>query len=199
MRVGGNASDPSDGRPLERNPESLVHGVASLHAGITADAFERALRDHAAGVTVITADSATGTVGLTATSVVSMGAEPPILTFSLSALSSSTPRFLDAETIVVHLLADEDEDEDIARLRAAPGGDRFRDTTRRTSLAPESRCASASTRGCGAGSSIGWMPVAPHWWQRTRCRVQAASAQPRPRHWCATAGNGTDSAPSVLP
>lgn len=94
--------------------------------GLQPDQFKRAFRNHAAGVAVITADVGDGPVGLTATSVFSVSAEPPLLVFSLSDHSSSAPTVLQAETVVVHLLGVDQLD--IARLCATSGVDRFADT-----------------------------------------------------------------------
>ena len=91
----------------------------------TPDTFKLAFRDHAAGVAVVTADPGTGPVALTATSVFSVSADPPVLVFSLSALSSSTPAIRAAETIVVHLL--DDRRRDLAVLASTSGVDRFAD------------------------------------------------------------------------
>ncbi len=95
--------------------------------GLTADEFKLAFRNHAAGVAVITADAGEGPVGLTATSVFSVSAEPPLLVFSVSAQSSSAPTLLRAEHVVVHLLAEEQLG--LARLCATSGIDRFADTS----------------------------------------------------------------------
>lgn len=90
-----------------------------------ADNFKAAFRNHPAGVAVVTADAGDGPVGLTATSVISVSAEPPLLAFSLSNLSSSSPAIVAANTVVVHLLsADEVE---IAKLCSTSGIDRFAD------------------------------------------------------------------------
>ncbi|AJM78368.1 flavin oxidoreductase [Rathayibacter toxicus] len=89
--------------------------------------FKRAFRHHPAGVALITADPGTGPVALTATSVSSVSAEPPLLVFSLSSASSSAPDLQAAETLVVHLLGAEQLG--LARLGAAKGVDRFADTS----------------------------------------------------------------------
>ncbi|MFZ4893932.1 flavin reductase family protein [Plantibacter sp. Mn2098] len=99
------------------------HGFDSL----SPDAFKAAFRQHPAGVSVITADDGTGPVGLTATSVFSVSAEPPLLVFSVSSLSSSAPTITASDTVVVHLLASDQLH--IARLCATSGIDRFADTS----------------------------------------------------------------------
>lgn len=94
---------------------------------LPAEQFKAAFRNHAAGVAVITADAGDGPVALTATSVFSVSAEPPLLVFSLSAASSSTPTLIRAETVVVHLLSADQLD--LAVLAATSGIDRFADTS----------------------------------------------------------------------
>lgn len=65
---------------------------------------------------------------LTATSVSSVSAHPPLLMFSLSAGSSATPTIRRADTVVVHLLGARQLS--LAKLGATSGIDRFADTTR---------------------------------------------------------------------
>ncbi|OIJ65499.1 flavin oxidoreductase [Streptomyces mangrovisoli] len=96
-----------------------------LDGGLSADEFKRAFRNHPAGVAVITADTEQGPVGLTATSVISVSAEPPMLVFSLSSASSSAPGIATARTVVVHLLSAAQLPS--ARLFATSGVDRFAD------------------------------------------------------------------------
>jgi flavin reductase (DIM6/NTAB) family NADH-FMN oxidoreductase RutF len=94
---------------------------------VTPEEFKAAFRNHPAGVAVITAESESGPVALTATSVFSVSVVPPLLVFSLSELSSSTPGINAAETVVVHLLSASQID--IAKLGATSGIDRFADTS----------------------------------------------------------------------
>jgi flavin reductase (DIM6/NTAB) family NADH-FMN oxidoreductase RutF len=93
--------------------------------GLSADEFKLAFRNHASGVAVITADAGEGPVGLTATSVFSVSADPALFVFSISGLSSSAPTIQKVDTVVVHLLgADQLE---VAKLFATSGVDRFAD------------------------------------------------------------------------
>jgi len=93
--------------------------------GLSADEFKLAFRNHPAGVAIITADAGDGPVGLTATSVFSVSAEPPLLVFSISGLSSSAPTINKADTVVVHLLGADQLA--AAKLFATSGVDRFAD------------------------------------------------------------------------
>lgn len=106
-------------------PQHPAHRFA---ASLSADDFKALFRGHPGGVAVITADAGDGPVALTATSVSSVSAEPPLLIFSISALSSASAVLSRAETVVVHLL--DAHDLDVARLGATSGVDRFADTDR---------------------------------------------------------------------
>ena len=92
-------------------------------SSLSADEFKALFRGHPGGVAVITADAGDGPVALTATSVASVSAEPPLLIFSVAAVSSTTAVLAKAETVVVHLL--DAHDLDLARLGATSGVDRF--------------------------------------------------------------------------
>lgn len=98
-----------------------------LGASLSADEFKAVFRGHPGGVAVITAEGPDGPVALTATSVSSVSVDPPLLIFSVSALSSATPAIVAAETVVVHLL--DAEDLPIAQLASTSGADRFADRT----------------------------------------------------------------------
>lgn len=100
------------------------HGFSDM---LSADDFKSAFRNHPAGVAVITADIGAGPVGLTATSVISVSANPPLVVFSLSSASSSTPTVKKAETVVIHLLGAEQID--LAKNFATSGIDRFADAS----------------------------------------------------------------------
>ena len=72
----------------------------SFPSSLSADEFKALFRGHPGGVAVITADAGEGPVALTASSVVSVSAEPPLLIFSVSALSSASEVLSRAETVV---------------------------------------------------------------------------------------------------
>ena len=99
----------------------------SVSGGLSADEFKAAFRQHPAGIAVITGDAGQGPVAMTASSVFSVSAEPPVLVFSISAMSSAAPTLLAAETLVVHMLTAENID--LAKLGATSGIDRFADTS----------------------------------------------------------------------
>lgn len=110
----------ADGR-IEASP----HGFSS---SLSPDDFKALFRGHPGGVAVITADAGDGPIALTATSVASVSAEPPLLIFSISALSSASDVLSRAETVVVHLL--DAHDIEVAKLGATSGIDRFAQTHR---------------------------------------------------------------------
>ncbi|MEC4019076.1 flavin reductase family protein [Streptomyces sp. H27-D2] len=91
------------------------------------DLFRSAFRQHAAGVAVITA-SGSGPVGFTATSLASVAAEPPLISFGVGAGSSSWPVIAEAEYIGVHILGAHQRR--LATSFARSGADRFAEPTR---------------------------------------------------------------------
>ncbi|GAA1716502.1 flavin reductase family protein [Fodinicola feengrottensis] len=84
--------------------------------------FREVFRQHAVGVAVITA-GADKPVGFTATSLVSVSADPPLLSFNISRTASSWPTLSRSEYVAVHLLAEHQGD--LARVFATSGIDRF--------------------------------------------------------------------------
>lgn len=107
--------------------DSAPEEATGFDAGLAPEAFKGAFRNHPAGVAVVTADDGTGPVAMTATSVFSVSADPALLVFSVSDLSSSAKTLIAADTLVVHLLGAEQID--IAKLGATSGVDRFADTS----------------------------------------------------------------------
>ncbi len=97
----------------------------STEPGLAPEDFKVAFRAHAAGVAVVTADAGDGPVGLTATSVFSVSADPALFVFSVSDQSSAAPTIRTAETLVVHLLGVDQLH--LATLCATSGIDRFAD------------------------------------------------------------------------
>ncbi|MFC8303092.1 flavin reductase family protein [Specibacter sp. NPDC057265] len=91
--------------------------------GALTNGFKAAFGGHPAGVAIITAPSATGPVGITASSVASVSAEPPLLAFSLAAASGSAAAIAAAQTVVVHLLTSKDLE--LARIFASSKSERF--------------------------------------------------------------------------
>ena len=95
---------------------------------VDADLFRQVFRRHAAGVAVVTTDAGRGPAGFTATSLASLSAEPPLLSFSIAATASTWPHLRDADTAVVHLLGAGQAT--LARVFATSGADRFAAPTR---------------------------------------------------------------------
>lgn len=101
--------------------------AAAVPPPITADAFRSVFRRHAAGVAVVTAASPAGPAGFTATSLVSVSVDPPLLSFGISSGASSWPAVSRAAYVGVHVLAGHQED--VAALFARSGADRFGPST----------------------------------------------------------------------
>jgi flavin reductase (DIM6/NTAB) family NADH-FMN oxidoreductase RutF len=87
------------------------------------DAFKTAFRLHPAGVAVITASTPEGPVGLTASSVASVGVDPLALAFSVTRARGSAGGILRAETFLVHLITARDVE--TAQAFAVSGAPRF--------------------------------------------------------------------------
>lgn len=89
----------------------------------SADLLRSVFRRHAAGVAVITARGESGPVGFTATSLTSVSAEPPMLSFGIGTGASSWPAMSATDHVGVHLLGEHQED--LAATFARSGADRF--------------------------------------------------------------------------
>ncbi|MEU3840068.1 flavin reductase family protein [Streptomyces sp. NPDC028635] len=87
------------------------------------DLLRSVFRRHAAGVAVITAYGASGPVGFTATSLTSVSAEPPMLSFGIGTGASSWPAVAEAEHVGVHILGEHQRE--LAATFARSGADRF--------------------------------------------------------------------------
>jgi flavin reductase (DIM6/NTAB) family NADH-FMN oxidoreductase RutF len=118
---------------MTNNPPS--ENLPTIHDGIidpphdvevlSAAEFKLAFRNHPAGVAVVTADAGNGPVAMTVSSVFSVSAEPPLLVFSASAMSSATATITEASTVVIHLLGADQLN--LALLGAKSGANRFPD------------------------------------------------------------------------
>ncbi|WKK24592.1 flavin reductase family protein [Streptomyces olivoreticuli] len=88
----------------------------------TPELLRSVFRRHASGVAVITAHG-TRPVGFTATSLTSVAAEPPLVSFGVGTGSSSWPVLAEAEHIGVHILGEHQQE--LAATFARSGADRF--------------------------------------------------------------------------
>lgn len=93
----------------------------------TPDLLRSAFRRHAAGVAVITARG-TDPVGFTATSLTSVSAEPPMVSFGIGTGASSWPAISRAGHVGVHILGEHQQE--LAATFARSGADRFGAPTR---------------------------------------------------------------------
>ncbi|MGW7266121.1 flavin reductase family protein [Streptomyces sp. NPDC054842] len=92
------------------------------------DLLRSVFRQHAAGVAVITARGDRGPVGFTATSLTSVSAEPPLVSFGIGTGASSWPAVSEADHVGVHILGEHQQD--LAGTFARSGADRFGAPTR---------------------------------------------------------------------
>src|SRR5919112_766802 len=111
---------PDSGGALTRQPTTAGQDGASA---VSPTAFKSIFRHHPAGVVVVTFAHGGKLYGFTATSVISVSADPPILTFSIDSSSSSWPALAEADTLVVNFLAAAQVD--VSARFATRGIDRF--------------------------------------------------------------------------
>lgn len=103
---------------------SLGENVAPQAVGrLTPEEYRSVFRRHPAGVTVVTFREQEQLVGFTATSVISVSADPPLLAFSVAGQSSSWPRLATAGTVVINFLTAEQAP--LSARFATSGIDRF--------------------------------------------------------------------------
>ncbi|WP_353940785.1 flavin reductase family protein [Streptomyces sp. HUAS MG91] len=93
------------------------------------DLLRSVFRQHASGVAVITAAGG-APVGFTATSLTSVSAQPPVISFGIGVGASSWPTVAEAGHVGVHILAEDQAD--LAATFARSGADRFGAPTRWT-------------------------------------------------------------------
>lgn len=118
-------TNPLQPTTTETDPTGVVIPLST--GEVTPDEFKAVFRHHPGGVSLITADAGEGPVALTVSSVFSVSVTPPILVFSVSESSSSTPTIRKTDTVVVHLLSAGELN--LAKLGATSGIDRFADTS----------------------------------------------------------------------
>lgn len=90
---------------------------------VTSDAFRAIFRRHPAGVAVVALRDGDRPVGFTATSVVSVSADPALLTFSIAGTSSSWPALARTRSVTIGFLTAEQVD--VSARFATSGVDRF--------------------------------------------------------------------------
>lgn len=92
---------------------------------VSAAEFKSVFRRHPAGVAVITFVDGDRLVGFTATSVISVSADPPVLAFSIDSSSSSWPTLARARRLAISFLAASQVD--LSARFATRGIDKFAD------------------------------------------------------------------------
>lgn len=85
--------------------------------------YRQVLGHFPTGVTVITAKTDTGPVGLAVGSFASISLHPPLVGFFVGVSSSSWPRIREAGAFCVNILAADQED--VCRVFASKGADKF--------------------------------------------------------------------------
>lgn len=107
--------------PCTRTPQQPA--TSGTSGPVTSDAFRSIFRQHPAGVAVVALRDGDRPVGFTATSVVSVSADPALVTFSVAGTSSSWPALSRASSLTIGFLAAEQVD--VSARFATSGVDRF--------------------------------------------------------------------------
>jgi flavin reductase (DIM6/NTAB) family NADH-FMN oxidoreductase RutF len=127
-------TDPPDARNPARptaHRDTGTFGGTAAEDPTPSEQLRRAFRGHPAGVVVITVAGAPGAgrpAGFTATSLVSLSLDPPLVSFAIASTASSWPHVRDCATAVVHFLGVEHQE--LAARFATSGIDRFAEPTR---------------------------------------------------------------------
>lgn len=113
----------------------MSKSVLEMTPQISLDEYRSFFRNHPGGVAVITVDG-DRPVGFTASSVISISANPPLLVFSIDRSSSSWAAVKEAANAAVHLISSEGQN--LAARFSTSGVDRFEglDWTRLNSGVP---------------------------------------------------------------
>ncbi|MFF5111921.1 flavin reductase family protein [Streptosporangium sp. NPDC000509] len=104
----------------------------TVEHSVSGESFRSVFRRHPAGVTVVTLASPSGPVGFTATSVVSVSMDPPLLSFAIAQTSSSLAALSGAESVLIHWPAAGQSD--LATRFARSARERFSDPETWTTL-----------------------------------------------------------------
>lgn len=124
------------------------------------DLLRSVFRQHAAGVAVITA-AGDRPVGFTATSLNSVAAEPPLISFGVGTASSSWPVVAEAEHIGVHLLGEHQQALAATFARSGPTA----------SGRPPTGVTDPRACRCSAECLPGWSAA---WWRGSRPVITAS-------------------------
>jgi flavin reductase (DIM6/NTAB) family NADH-FMN oxidoreductase RutF len=100
-----------------------VSADESVKSSVDGARFRQVLGHFPTGVTVITAITDAGPVGLAVGSFFSVSLDPPLVAFCAGKSSTSYPKIAEAGHYCVNVLADEQED--ICRVFASKGDDKF--------------------------------------------------------------------------
>lgn len=95
---------------------------------LTGEVFRRVFRRHPAGVAIVCASDGGRPVGLTVTSLSSLSAAPPLISFGVGRRASAWAAVCAAEYFAVHLIAEDQQE--LAATFARSGADRFAPPTR---------------------------------------------------------------------
>jgi flavin reductase (DIM6/NTAB) family NADH-FMN oxidoreductase RutF len=109
--------------PCTRPAERVETTAAVTSGAVTSEVFRAIFRQHPAGVAVVALRDGDRPVGFTATSVISVSAEPALLTFSVATTASAWPALSRTDSLTISFLGAEQVD--VSARFATRGVDRF--------------------------------------------------------------------------
>ncbi len=116
-------AEPGTVVPGPGQPSAPDRSPVSPQSPVSSEAFRSIFRRHPAGVAVVALREGDRPVGFTATSVISVSADPPLLAFSVADTSSSWQALTGATSLTVSFLGAEQVD--VSARFATRGVDRF--------------------------------------------------------------------------
>jgi flavin reductase (DIM6/NTAB) family NADH-FMN oxidoreductase RutF len=111
------------GDAIDHDRDGRADASSAARAHELGDRLKHAFRMHPAGIALITAATATGPVGLTASSVASVAVDPAALSFSVTRATGTAGALLATPTFAVHFLAEQHAA--LAHAFARSGAPRF--------------------------------------------------------------------------
>ena len=109
--------------PLPKGLPTVAEALSAPSMRERQKEMTTALRMHAAGVAIVTTETAEGPVGLTINSLASVSVSPRVLMFSFTHHSGAAGAIIAADAFVVHLL--KAENAHLALAFGTPSGTRF--------------------------------------------------------------------------
>lgn len=128
---------------------------------VSANDFKDVMAQVATTVTVVTAKSSDGPIGLTVSAFTSVSVDPPIVLVCIDKVVGTIEAMLEAPGFTVNMMPEDSEDE--AMLFATHGTDRFGSTKWQDARSPEAGPVLASAFAYFACATVKRTEIGDHW------------------------------------